>query len=75
MKPLNTKLVLSALGIVATLTSPAFAKTSHQASPQQQATQAPVGLYPEATAGMSRTGSLSNQFEHDHGYYPSDSRS
>ena len=75
MKPLNTKLVLSALGIVAMLTSPALAKTSHQPSPQQQTTQAPVGLYPEATAGMPRTGSLSNQFEHDHGYYPFDSRS
>jgi hypothetical protein len=29
MKSLNTKLVLSALGIVAMLTSPAFAKKSH----------------------------------------------
>ncbi len=74
MKPLNIKLVLSALGIVAMLTSPALAKTSHQPSPQQQTTQAPVG-HSQATAGMSRTGSLSNQFEHDHGYYPFDSRS
>ena len=31
MKSLNTKLILSALGIVAMLTSPAFAKKSHQA--------------------------------------------
>ena len=29
MKSLNTKLVLSALGIVAMLTGPAFAKKSH----------------------------------------------
>jgi hypothetical protein len=32
MKSLDTKLVLSALGIVAMLTSPAFAKKAHQAS-------------------------------------------
>jgi hypothetical protein len=29
MKPLNTKLVLSALGIVAMLTTPAFAQKQH----------------------------------------------
>jgi hypothetical protein len=32
MKSLNTKLVLSALGIVAMLTGPAFAKKSHPAT-------------------------------------------
>jgi hypothetical protein len=32
MKSLNTKLVLSALGIVAMLTGPAFAKKAHQAT-------------------------------------------
>jgi hypothetical protein len=32
MKSINVKLVLSALGIVATLTSPAFAKKAHQVS-------------------------------------------
>jgi hypothetical protein len=32
MKSLNTKLVLSALGIAAMLTGPAFAKKSHQVS-------------------------------------------
>jgi len=32
MKSLNMKLVLSALGIVVALASPAFAKTSQQAS-------------------------------------------
>jgi hypothetical protein len=32
MKSLDTKLVLSALGIVAMLTSPAFAKRPHQVS-------------------------------------------
>jgi len=32
MKSLNTKMVLSALGIVAMLTSPAFAKKPHQAA-------------------------------------------
>jgi hypothetical protein len=34
MKSLNTKMVLSALGIVAMLTSPAFAKKPHQAAPE-----------------------------------------
>jgi hypothetical protein len=38
MKSLNTKLVLSALGIVALLTSPAFAKKSHSAT--HEATEA-----------------------------------
>jgi hypothetical protein len=32
MKSLNMKLVLSALGIVAMLTGPAFAKKAHQAT-------------------------------------------
>jgi len=36
MKSLNTKVVLSALGIVAVLTGPAFAKKAHHATPDNQ---------------------------------------
>jgi hypothetical protein len=42
MKSLNTKLVLSALGIVAMLTSPAFSKQPHHPSQQQQITSDPA---------------------------------
>ncbi len=43
MKSLNMKLVLSALGIVGILTSPAFAKKPHhQLSQQQQMTSHPA---------------------------------
>jgi len=53
MKKLNPKLVLSALGIVAMLTGPAFAAKSHRQlsqQPQQQTTldsarQQGVGIY------------------------------
>lgn len=36
MKSLNTKLTLSALGIVAMLTSPAFAQKRHHVTPASQ---------------------------------------
>ncbi len=42
MKSLNTKLVLSALGIVAVLTSPAFAKNPHRQASQQRMTSDPA---------------------------------
>jgi hypothetical protein len=48
MKPLNTKLVLSALGIVAMLTSPAFAQKPHRQLSHQQTysnRQSGVGIY------------------------------
>jgi hypothetical protein len=38
MKSLNTKLVLSALSVIAMLNSPALAKTTHRQSSQQQMT-------------------------------------
>jgi hypothetical protein len=69
MKSLNAKLVLSALGIVAMLTSPAFAQKPHRDPSQQQHTSDPVlesggGIYdmvpnpgnpdsPEVTGGGS----------------------
>jgi hypothetical protein len=66
MKSLNTKLVLSALGIVAMLTSPAFANQTHRPSQQRQITSDPApqigrGIYnmvpnqddPTATGGGS----------------------
>jgi hypothetical protein len=46
MKSLNTKLVLSALGIVAMLTSPAFAQKRHHVSyVDQPAVTAPIPGY------------------------------
>ncbi len=36
MNSLNTKMLLSAVGIVALLTSPAFAKTARHATPDSQ---------------------------------------
>jgi hypothetical protein len=64
MKTLNTKLVLSALGI-ALLATPAFAqKPDRQPS---QASQA-VEQYPN---GGQVTGSASNQVEHNYGAYTS----
>ena len=67
MKYLNTKMILSALGIVAMLSSPAFAqKPTRQVSQEQTQVQAPVDQYPNE--GM-RTGSASNTFEQDHDYY------
>jgi hypothetical protein len=46
MKSLNTKLVLSALGIVAMLTSPAFAQKRHHVSyVDQSAVTAPIPGY------------------------------
>ena len=67
MKTINVKLILSALGIVAMLTSPAFAQKLYR-RPSQQTTQfqAPVDQYPN---GSTRTGSASSQFDQDHGYY------
>jgi hypothetical protein len=62
MKTLNTKLVLSALGI-ALLATPAFART-----PDRQPSQASqtVQQYPN---GGQVTGSESNQFENANGAY------
>jgi hypothetical protein len=46
MKSLNTKLVVSALGIVAMLTSPAFAQKRHHVSyVDQSAVTAPIPGY------------------------------
>jgi hypothetical protein len=70
MKLFNTKLILSALGIAAMLTGPALAqKPVRQPAQQQTIASQPVEQYPESVDGMSHTGSTSNQFEHDHGYY------
>jgi hypothetical protein len=38
----------------------------------QQTTLAQPTEYPEAIDGLSRTGTASNTFEHDHGYYAKD---
>jgi hypothetical protein len=67
MKTVDVKLILSTLGIVAMLTSPAFAQKLYR-RPSQQTTQfqAPVEQYPN---GATRTGSASSQFDQDHGYY------
>jgi hypothetical protein len=73
MKLLNTKLILSALGIAVMLTGPAFAQKPTRQVPQRQTITSPaVAPYPESIDGMAHTGSASNQFEHDHGYYDSD---
>jgi hypothetical protein len=65
MKTLNTKLVLSALGI-ALLATPAFARTpDRQPSQASQASQT-VQQYPN---GGQVTGSESNQFENANGAY------
>ena len=48
MKSLKTKLVLSALGIVAMLTSPAFAQTRHHRYVNQSAVTAPIPGYQSA---------------------------
>jgi hypothetical protein len=47
MKSLNTRLVLSVLGIVAVLTSPAFAKTPHPSQQHMTSDPAPQtrGIY------------------------------
>jgi hypothetical protein len=50
MKSLNAKLVLSAFGIVAMLTSPAFAKKSHQATHE-------TGIY-NAIPGYDKDGGV-----------------
>jgi hypothetical protein len=42
MKSLNTKLVLSALSVIAMLNSPALAKTLHRQPSQQQMTSDPA---------------------------------
>jgi hypothetical protein len=63
MKSLNTKLVLSALGI-ALLATPAFAqKSAHQTA---QASQITEQQYP---SGSQVTGSEANQVERDTGAY------
>jgi hypothetical protein len=48
MKSLKTKLVLSALGIVAMLTSPAFAQTRHHRYVNRSAVTAPIPGYQSA---------------------------
>ncbi len=49
MKSLNTKLVLSALGVVAMLTSPAFAQKRHHVSyVNQSAVTVPIPGYQSA---------------------------
>jgi hypothetical protein len=66
MKTLNTKVILSALGIVAMLSSPAFAqKPIHQAS-QAQSAQTLVEPYHN---GDTVSGSASNRFEQENGFY------
>jgi hypothetical protein len=62
MKTLNTKLVLSALGI-ALLATPAFARTPVR---QPSQTSQIVDQYPN---GGQVTGSAANQFDQEHGYY------
>ena len=65
MKSLNTKLVLSALGL-ALLATPAFAQKSHHQSYRQQEMQSPsvndpsnfVGTYPN---GAIKSGSAESQ--------------
>jgi hypothetical protein len=68
MKTLNTKVILSALGIVAMLSSPAFAqKPIHNASQEQSMQyQTPVQAYHN---GDTVTGSASNRFEQENGFY------
>jgi len=69
MKTLNTKLILSALSLVAMLASPALAQgTKHQTAQQSAATSQAVSHYPD---GSTRSGSESNTFEQTHGYYGS----
>jgi hypothetical protein len=76
MKMPNTKSILSAIGIVAMLASPAFAKSNHQWSQQPPAqSQVSVGKYPDSISGLAHSGSESNDFEHDHGYYSPGSNS
>jgi hypothetical protein len=59
MKTFNTKLIVSAMGI-ALLASPAFARMpAHQMSQTEQ----------QYTNGNQNTGSASNTFDRDHGYY------
>jgi hypothetical protein len=66
MKTLNAKLVLSALGFVAMLSSPGLAQTGHRQPSQTMQYQDPVEQYPIEGA---RTGSESNQSEQNSGYY------
>ena len=68
MKTLNTKVILSALGIVAMLSSPAFAQKPTRNASQEQSMQyqTPVQAYPN---GGTVTGSASNQFEQENGFY------
>ena len=49
MKSLNTKLVLSALSVIAMLSSPALAKTPHRQPSQRQITSDPA---PESGRGI-----------------------
>jgi hypothetical protein len=67
---MNTKLILSALGLVAMLTSPAFAQKMVR-QPRTTEIQSPVAQYPDFSA---RTGSAASQFDQDHGYYAPGSR-
>ncbi len=64
---LNTKTILSAFGIIAMLSSPAFAqKPTHQASQQSAQYQIPVEPYHN---GYTVSGSASNRFEQENGFY------
>jgi hypothetical protein len=73
MKPLPTKMIFAALGMVALLTGPALAqKQVRQPAQQQTVVSQPTYSYPEANDGLSHSGTASNQFEHDHGYYTGD---
>jgi hypothetical protein len=69
MKPLPTKMILAALGMVALLTGPALAQKQVRQPAQQQSVATQPYSYPEANEGLSHSGTASNQFEHDHGYY------
>jgi hypothetical protein len=66
MKTLNTKVILSAFGIVAMLSSPAFAQKPTRQVSQSAQYQAPVAPYHN---GDTVTGSASNRFEQENGFY------
>jgi hypothetical protein len=67
MKSLNTKLVLSALGI-ALLATPAFAQKPTRQVSQEQSTQYQVQAQPYHN-GDTVSGSASNRFEQENGFY------
>jgi hypothetical protein len=67
MKSLNTKLVLSAIGI-ALLSSPAFAQKPTRQFSQEQSTQYQALAQPYHNGDVV-TGSASNRFEQNNGFY------